>query len=104
MTKTSSLLLHAIQSSCYWWILQKTISNQYLKIQTKDLRKKENLSLFMNSLSKKLDKKLESEKTQVCAHKPRLKMPFKNSISGIYITVEQIHGLQAVFKDKVYSK
>jgi hypothetical protein len=33
--------------------------------------------------------KLESEKTRVYAQKPRLKMPFKNSISGHKIPTEK---------------
>ncbi len=37
-------------------------------------------SIFLTRV--KTRQKLESEKTRVCAQKPRLKMPFKNSLSG----------------------
>jgi hypothetical protein len=63
-------------------------STLVLKIHTKKSAKQENSSLFMNSIFKKGKMrvenwtKLESEKTQVYAQKPRLKRLLKNSISG----------------------
>jgi hypothetical protein len=44
LTKDSSLLLHAIHSPFYWWILKTRV----LPILTK--KREKNLSLFMNNI------------------------------------------------------
>ncbi len=69
LTKDSSLLLHAIHLSFYWLIYSSVVLN----ILTK------------NSRNKKTKQKLESEKTRVYSQKPRLKIPFKNSIWSFII-------------------
>ncbi len=85
LTKDSSLLLHAINSPFYWRILKKTILFSGLKNACKKSAKQENSSLFINSSFSRTEKlgrqKLESEKTRIYAQKPRITIPFKNSIS-----------------------
>jgi hypothetical protein len=62
-----------------------TDSTLVLKIHTKKSTKQENSSLFVNSILYKgkmrVENQTKSEKTRVYAQKPRLKMPFKKSIS-----------------------
>ena len=77
-TKDSSLLLHAIHSLFYWRILKKII----LSFGFKNPHKKIRVTRKRKKLGEKTRQKLESEKTRVYAQKPRLKMPFKNFISG----------------------
>jgi len=60
LTKDSSLLLHAIHSPLYVWILKETI--------------------LFSGFKKSRTTKIESEKTRVYAQKPRLKMLFKNAV------------------------
>ncbi len=70
--------------------LKKTYTSLDFTILTKNPRDKENSSLFMNTVAfcrterrgYKTRQILESEKPRVYAQKHRLKMPFKNSISG----------------------
>jgi hypothetical protein len=89
LTKSSSLLLHAIRSPLYCTVRfqRKPYSFLVFKILTKKSAKQENSSLFMNIILKNEKmrvenrKKLESENTRVYAQKPRQKMPLKNSIS-----------------------
>ncbi len=50
LTKGSSLLLHAIHSTFYLWILKILYSTLVLKIHTINSAKQENSSLFMNSM------------------------------------------------------
>jgi hypothetical protein len=73
LTKDLSLLLSAIHSLFDWRILQKTIL--YYGFKTP----------YQNKKIKKIreTRKLEPEKTQVYAQKPRLKLSFKNSTSGL---------------------
>jgi hypothetical protein len=74
--------------SFLWWILKKTIL--FYGYKNPSTAKQENSSLQYSRLAfrrmekwgEKTRQKLESEKTQVYALKPRLKMPFKVSISG----------------------
>jgi hypothetical protein len=88
LTKDSSLLLYASRSLFYWELLKKTILYSGFKNQYKLIRKTRNSSLFMNkhfvepkNEGRKPDK-TRVEKTLVLAQKPRLKIPFKNSMSG----------------------
>ncbi len=78
LTKDSNLLLHAIHSLFYWRILKKII----LSFGFKNPHKKIRVTRKRKKLGEKTRQKLESEKTRVYAQKPRLKMPFKNFISG----------------------
>ncbi len=88
LIKGSSLFLHAIHSPFYWRILKKNQTLLWFKNPYKKSAKQENSSLLRIAFcriekwgNRKLAK-LESEKTRVYAQKPRLNMPFKNSISG----------------------
>ncbi len=91
LTKNSSIAQCYSQSIllAVFTILQKTILCSDFKIHTKNLCKKENLSLFLiafcwteNNTRVENQKKLEYENARVYAQKPWLKMPFQNSISG----------------------
>ncbi len=50
LTRDSSLLLHAIHSPFFWWILKKTIVFSGFKYPCKKSPKQENSSLSMNSI------------------------------------------------------
>jgi hypothetical protein len=69
----------------------KTILTLLLKIRTIKSKKHKNSSLFMNSFSKnvKTEKNPSLRRLEFMAHKPRLKMPFKNSISGTSVAEEE---------------
>jgi hypothetical protein len=71
LTKDLSLLLHAIHSPFCRRILE-----------TRKLESTHKYNFAEGKMKIDNQTKLESEKTQVYAKKPRLKMAFKNSISG----------------------
>ncbi len=87
LTKDSSVLLHAIHSPFHWQIFRKTILFSGFKSPYIKIHEKRELNLFMNFILSngimrvENQAKLETEKTQVYAQKPRLKIPFKYSIS-----------------------
>ncbi len=87
LTNDLSLLIPAIHSPFCWRILEKTILIPWFINPLKKSVKHENSSQLMNRILWKgkirveNQTKLESEKTQVYAQKPLLKMAFKNSIS-----------------------
>ncbi len=87
LTKGMSLMLHAIHCTFYWRILKKTICFSGFN----NPRNKKTRVVFFRTENRgqKARQKLESEKTRVYAQKPRLKMPFKNSITEF----RQIHRL-----------
>ncbi len=60
--------------------------NPYKKIHETQKLESFHEKLF---IERKNRKKLESEKTQIYAQIPRLKMPFKNSISGTSVAEEE---------------
>jgi hypothetical protein len=65
--------------------INHTYSTLVLKIHTKKIRQTRKIDSFhkLHMVERKNEaRKLKSEKTRVCAQKPRPKMPFKNSISG----------------------
>jgi hypothetical protein len=66
-----------VHSTGYWHILKKPILFSGFKNLYKKVRETRKLDEGM-----KTRQKLEFEKTRVYAQKPRLKMPFKNSVSG----------------------
>ncbi len=86
LTKNSSLLLHDIYSPLFWSILKKTILLSGFNNPYKNPQKKKTRKTFCRTekwgQKTKIRQELKSEKTRVYAQKPRLKMPFKNSISG----------------------
>jgi hypothetical protein len=84
LTKDSSFLLYAIYSLFYWRILKKTTLYSGFKTPYKKIREtKKRESIYekhfeeQKKRGKKTGRKLEPEKTQVYAQKPRLKLPFK---------------------------
>jgi hypothetical protein len=87
LTKDSRLLIYAIHRPFYWRILKKTILYSGLKNTYKKIRETRKLDTINESPFvewKNEGRKLESDKTPVYAQKSRLKMPFKNSISGFF--------------------
>jgi hypothetical protein len=62
---------HIYVTPCYWRILKKTVVYSGFKNPDRKIRE-----------TRKLDKNSSREKTRVYAQKHRLKIPFKNFISG----------------------
>ncbi len=111
MKKDSSLLFHAIHSLSTGGFIKEnhTLLCMVLKIHTKKSAKQENSSLFVNRILQKGKErvenqtKLESEKSQSYAQKPRVKIPFKNSISGL-VPGPIVQGLIHIAPCTLYSK
>jgi hypothetical protein len=94
LAQDSILLLRAIHSLFYRRILQKTILyTLVLKLHTKNLWNKKNSRLFMNCVEQKNEDRKTRQKLeiQVYAQIPRLKLPFKNTISGCVLIKETRH-------------
>ncbi len=80
-------------------------------LYTEESTKQKNSSLFMNSILLNRKMRVEnqtktrvSEKTQVYAQWPQLKLPFKNSISGLFLLVLQSFGSAQKKENTVWEK
>ncbi len=82
LTKDTSILLHAIHSRFYWWILKKTILYSGFNNPVKKIRETGNLESIHEWHSGKMRAENQTKtRVLVYAQKPRLKMLFNNSIS-----------------------
>ncbi len=93
LTKDTTLLLHAICSPFCWQILKKPIlfsgfKNPYKK--TLETRNKYFHFVEQNKRGQKTRQKLDPEKTPFYSQTPRLKVPFKNSISTQFVTHRKV--------------
>ncbi len=98
LTKDLSFLLHSIHSPFYWRISKNPIlffgfNNPYKKIcETRKLKSIPEQHFEERKMRVENQTKLESEKIQVYAQKLRLKIPFKNTISGHLYCIQDLTG------------